>query len=119
LKRIEAAIKHKDQAALLWALGYCTIRIEIATRKEHLKHWRKIESKVRSALQAVETDGELKTIYVRLLDEGTDVWRPVQAMQINRDTFRIVSENSHPERRNKRIWSRPERKVQRIIVGRG
>lgn len=37
-----------------------------------------------------------KTIYVRLLDEGTDVWRPVIAQQLDSDVFLITGENSTP-----------------------
>ena len=36
-------------------------------------------------------------IYVYLLDEGTDVWRPVQAEKLSENTFRIVSQNNDPE----------------------
>lgn len=38
-----------------------------------------------------------ETIYVALLDEGTDVWRPVEAEQIRAECFRIVSANPDPE----------------------
>ena len=31
------------------------------------------------------------TIYVRLLDEGTDVWRPVQAEPVGNKSYRILS----------------------------
>jgi hypothetical protein len=34
--------------------------------------------------------GELTTIYVALLDEGVDVWRPVQARMIGSDRYRIL-----------------------------
>jgi hypothetical protein len=36
-------------------------------------------------------------IYVYLLDEGTDVWRPVQAEKLNNKLYRIVSNNPDPE----------------------
>jgi hypothetical protein len=36
------------------------------------------------------------TIYVELLDEGTSAWRPVHAVHIAGDVYRIVSENLHP-----------------------
>ena len=94
LKRIEAALEHKDRAALQWALGYCTMRIKIATRKEHVKEWREIDSKVKAALAALE---QTTTIFVRLLDEGTDVWRPVDAIQNDSNTFEIVSEKPDQE----------------------
>ncbi len=38
-----------------------------------------------------------RTIYVSLLDEGTDVWRPVEAEELRDGLFRIVSENSNSE----------------------
>jgi hypothetical protein len=31
-----------------------------------------------------------KTIYVALLEEGTTVWRPVEAEQVHEEVFRIV-----------------------------
>ena len=30
------------------------------------------------------------TIYVPLLNEGTDTWRPVAAERLNRETFRVI-----------------------------
>jgi hypothetical protein len=36
-------------------------------------------------------------IYVYLLGEGTDVWRPVQAKKLSDKLFRIVSQNTDPE----------------------
>jgi hypothetical protein len=38
-----------------------------------------------------------ETIYVRLLDEGVDVWRPVSAETLGEGRYRIVSENTDPE----------------------
>lgn len=37
-----------------------------------------------------------RTVYVALLDEGTDVWRPVEAEELHSGLFRILSENSRP-----------------------
>ena len=37
------------------------------------------------------------SIYVYLLDEGTDVWRPVEAIPLENGIYRIVSENSDTE----------------------
>ena len=37
-----------------------------------------------------------RTIYVALLDEGIDVWRPVAAEVLGDGVFRIVSENAEP-----------------------
>ena len=34
-----------------------------------------------------------ETIYVYLLDEGVDVWRPVKAVHIRDTVYKIVSEN--------------------------
>jgi len=39
-------------------------------------------------------DGAQVQIYVALLDEGTDVWRPVQAIPVSRDIYTIVSEHT-------------------------
>lgn len=39
----------------------------------------------------------LRTIYVALLDEGVDVWRPVEAEELHDSVFRIISENPNPE----------------------
>ena len=36
----------------------------------------------------------MPTIYVYLLNEGTDVWRPVDAEELSSNKFRIVSRNS-------------------------
>ena len=44
---------------------------------------------------------EMKTIYVGLLDEGTDVWRPVLAEQIGPNIFQIPQETEIPE---EEIW---------------
>jgi hypothetical protein len=40
---------------------------------------------------------DLATIYVALLDEGVDVWRPVLAERISLDCFRITGVNADPE----------------------
>lgn len=34
---------------------------------------------------------EMSTIHVRLLDEGTDVWRPVAAERLGETTYRLAS----------------------------
>lgn len=43
-----------------------------------------------SAATASSTD--LATVFVRLLDEGTDVWRPVQARRLGETTYQIANE---------------------------
>jgi hypothetical protein len=50
LQRIEAAIEHKSQTDLQWALEYCKMRLRIAQRKGHTKYWREIEKKVLKAV---------------------------------------------------------------------
>ena len=42
--------------------------------------------------------GNTVTIYVYLLDEGVDVWRPVQADPVGDDVYRIVSRTPRGER---------------------
>jgi hypothetical protein len=37
------------------------------------------------------------TVYVALLSEGTNVWRPVQAQEQSDGSFRIVSSNKDPD----------------------
>ena len=37
------------------------------------------------------------TIYVRLLDEGVDCWRPVTAERVRDDIYRIVGAAPDPE----------------------
>ena len=37
------------------------------------------------------------TVYVSLLDEGVDVWRPVSAEHIKDDVYRIVGNPPDPE----------------------
>ena len=59
LRRIEAAIEHRNEKELRWALDYCVIRIsvagQVATMKRQQTYWRGIERKVRTALVEVET----------------------------------------------------------------
>jgi len=38
-----------------------------------------------------------ETIYIYLLDEGTDVWRPVEAENLGNNRYRIISSNNDPE----------------------
>ena len=38
-----------------------------------------------------------ETIYIYLLNEGTDVWRPVKGIQLRDKVYRIISENMYPE----------------------
>lgn len=37
------------------------------------------------------------TVYVRLLDEGTDVWRPVAAHHVEGDLFLLAADQPVPE----------------------
>lgn len=39
----------------------------------------------------------MKTIYVKLLDEGTDVWRPVAAIQGSDSNFTISKSQNIPK----------------------
>jgi hypothetical protein len=40
---------------------------------------------------------ELTTIYVYLLDEGVDCWRPIDAVKRGDNLYEIVSKNPDPE----------------------
>jgi len=64
----------------------------------------KLEKFCMSAPQATDTDA---IVYVRLLDEGTDVWRPVQAAALPDGTFRL----GEPEADNAaaEVWEFPPR----------
>jgi hypothetical protein len=42
-------------------------------------------------------DQPTTTIYVYLRDEGTDVWRPIEAVRLGDDRYQIVSINQSPE----------------------
>jgi iron uptake system EfeUOB component EfeO/EfeM len=53
LARIQAAIKHRNESELQWAVEYCQMRLRIATRKDHTKHWRSIEREVKDALRTL------------------------------------------------------------------
>jgi hypothetical protein len=54
LARIEAALENRNVTDLRWALGSCKMRLSIAARKEHIKHWKRIEKKVIQALENQE-----------------------------------------------------------------
>lgn len=41
---------------------------------------------------ATASSTETVVIHVRLLDEGVDVWRPVEARQLSESTFQIVGD---------------------------
>ena len=55
-RRIEAALKNSDASELEWAATYCRMRIGLATRKDHLKHWQALHRRVATALRAT-TEG--------------------------------------------------------------
>ena len=56
LKRIEAAIKHKDQLELQWAISYCKMRLTITGKADHEKYWHQMERKVTQVLDEVLSD---------------------------------------------------------------
>jgi hypothetical protein len=51
-----------------------------------------------------DTDTELM-VYVRLLDEGTDVWRPVRASVLPDGTFRLLEPDGYDPKTEK--WEFP------------
>ena len=51
----------------------------------------------RSVTEASEMKAASATVYVYLLDEGTDVWRPVSAEWLGDSIYRIVSGPPAPE----------------------
>jgi len=54
LRRIEKAIENKDIAELQWSLSYCKMRLQIATMKQHVKHWTERLNKVQAALKGTD-----------------------------------------------------------------
>jgi hypothetical protein len=60
LRRIEAAIDHKNKAELLGSLGYCQTRVETAkmvhSMRRQEKFWRGTEKKVRAALEQMRSE---------------------------------------------------------------
>ena len=53
LARIQAAIRHRNESELRWAVEYCQMGLRIATRKDHAKYWRGIERDVTGALRSI------------------------------------------------------------------
>jgi hypothetical protein len=51
LRRIEAAIAHRNEAELKWALAQCELRKKFAKVHSHL--WHRIEKNVRKALAEI------------------------------------------------------------------
>ena len=41
---------------------------------------------------ATASSTELATVLVRMLDEGTDVWRPVMAQRLGETTYRLAKD---------------------------
>lgn len=53
----------------------------------------------------VETDSGIEQIYVRLLEEGTEVFRPVEAKTLGRSKFKILDIEDYGELDE--IWEFP------------
>lgn len=49
------------------------------------------------------------TIYVKLVNEGTDVWRPVDAKRVSDGLFRLVGTNDESE-----MWEFPSGSIVRV-----
>lgn len=54
LRRSEAAIEHPSRGELEWAAAYCAMRVKLSARRDHLKHWRRVERKVEEALLSLQ-----------------------------------------------------------------
>jgi hypothetical protein len=52
LRRIEAAIAHKNESELRWALAECELRKKFL--KRHSDSWYRIEKAIRGALAEIE-----------------------------------------------------------------
>jgi len=54
LRRVEAAIEHKNEAELRWSLWYAQMRARIAPNKRHEKYWQDMKCKIQAALEVTE-----------------------------------------------------------------
>ena len=54
LERIESAIENKTKPELQWAIEYCRMKVQKATRKDHLKYWQRLGQSVRGVLADLE-----------------------------------------------------------------
>ena len=52
LRRIEAAIAHRNEAELRWALAECELRKRFQER--HSSRWYRIEKEIRAALELLK-----------------------------------------------------------------
>ena len=52
IRRIEAALAHKNQAELRWALRQCELRKRLA--KRHSDYWYQIEKWIRAVLAEID-----------------------------------------------------------------
>ena len=53
-------------------------------------------TKPEKSYMSADQDTDTKAVvYVRLLDEGTDVWRPVRATALPDGTFRLLKPNGY------------------------
>ncbi|MGQ2987954.1 MAG: hypothetical protein ACT6RS_12085 [Blastomonas fulva] len=50
---------------------------------------------------AMASSTEIGAVHVRLLDEGTDVWRPVEAERLGETTYRIADQTVPADE----VWS--------------
>ena len=59
LRRIEAAIKHRDADSLKWAAEYCRGRIASARTKRGEDQWRRVEKRVLAAIKVADRIREI------------------------------------------------------------
>jgi len=62
LARVQAAIRHRDESELRWAVEYCRMKVRIATGKDDAKYWRGIEREVTNVLGSSSPDWVLSEI---------------------------------------------------------
>ena len=55
LRRIERAIENRDRVDLEWAAQYCQLRLTLLRSKQSDSAWRRVEKRVRKALQQIES----------------------------------------------------------------
>lgn len=57
VRRIERAIKSKEERQLRWAIAYCESRLSIDTDPDQQQDWQSLLGRVRTALQDAPRDG--------------------------------------------------------------
>ena len=79
LKRIQAAIQHRNESELRWADDYCRMRVRLAVLSKHKSYWKRIQRDIDRALQQLSVTVDYVTAHKwssfnRLTLMKSDVW---------------------------------------------